>query len=1044
MVAVPAEAVAIGAGSTTLVSIPSGFVVPFDGVNDSSGGSARAVSADGRYAVFSSRSDGLSSGQIDDPGLHCYRRDLTTGTTVLVDRASGAQGAVGNVGCTRPTISPDGGAVAFPSRASNLVLGDSNDAEDAFVRLVGADITYRANVDADGAQTSGSIIDLALAITPGLNQIVGPTVHVAFTTDARIDPTHDTSPNIFDVYLNRYRPFSVVAVGNSTTLLVSRSNGANTNASNGGEASISADGTKVSFTSSSGIDAADTGTDRDVYLRDIAAGTTTLVSRPDGVAGEADGASFAPQISGDGASVAFDSNATNMDDDSGADANGPSGRDVYVRRLAANETLTASLATGSLTQRGSGESLNASINSDGSRVAFLTAAANLGDGDINSTPDIHVRDLAANVTTWASRSDGIGGGPTEAGGRDAAISGDGATVLFDGPARGVAPGADGDANQVFVRALSAGTTRLVSRATGPDTTPFGQLVSNSQLSPADFDDGDGEALARRMTSADGRFVVFASDSDGLLAGQGSPNQQIFLRDMVTGTTRLVSHDATGAPGDGNSGQPTISSDGAAVAFTTRAPKLVTTLTAQVAVWRGATDRVTLVSATSTGIPGTGRSYSPALSADGSKIAFESQAVDLGESVAPGVLVNVWWRDLATGATRLAARADGAAGAPANGVSLRPAISADGSRVAFSTIATNLGDGDTSAILDVHVRDMPSGSTLWASRAGVAGAGGNGSSQHPSLSADGGVVAFESVATNLLPDDADAIRDVFTRDLGSGMSTLVSRAPGATGDKGTKQSRQPLISDDGRRVAFDSLAPNLASDDPNTLDDIFVRDVVDRTTVAVTRVDGAGGTLLGIDSFASFGASPDLHCIAFEGNRPAFVANGYTSPDFTQIYLRTVTGDCAANAAVPGAGAGAGGSGAGATGATGGARARVSLSKVFLQPRAFRTRLGKRGGAILRFTLSERAQVTIAVQRPRVGHRRVARCTVSARTGKRCTVWTIVGSLRLAGQPGANRTRFTGRLMRQTLTPGRYRMRLVATVAGGPPSAPRTVGFRIRR
>ena len=575
------------------------------------------------------------------------------------------------------------------------------------------------------------------------------------------------------------------------------------------------------------------------------ADTTTLVSRPDGVVGQADGSSFASEISNDGGSVVFDSNASNMDDDSGPDVNGVPGRDIYIRRLAANETVTASLVSGSLTQRGTGESLNASISSDGSRVAFLTASANLGDGDTDTTADIHVRDLTTNVTTWASRADGPGGrtdGRRWARRRDLRRRRGGA-LRRSGAGRGAR--LRGDAGQVFLRTLAAGTTRLVSRPTGPDSGAFAQLVNRSSLTPADFDDGDSQPLARRVTSADGRFVVFASESDGMLPGLGAPARQIFVRDMVAGTTRLVSHDASGAPGTDDSGQPTISADGSVVAFTTRAPNLGAVTNAQVNVWRAATDSVSIASATPAGAAGNGRSYSASLSTDGTKLAFESLATDLGETPAPGVTVNAWWRDLTTGTTRLASRADGAAGAAANGASFRPAISGDGKRVGFATVATNLGNGDASATVDVHVRDIAAGTTQWASRVdGPGGVGANGNSVHPSLDADGGVVAFESVATNLTDDDTDAVPDIFTRDLGSGRTTLISRASGAAGDKGTKSSIVPLISGDGRRVAFESLAPNLVPDDPNPADDVFVRDLAARTTVGVSRVDGAGGRCWG--------------------------------------------------------------------------------------------------------------------------------------------------------------------------------------------------------
>ena len=246
--------------------------------------------------------------------------------------------------------------MAFTSLLTNLVPGDTNGIADIFVRMVGAAVTYRANVNVNGAQSTGSVFGAAITTTPAVNRVNGPTVHVALATNGSLDPAHDPDapPGIFDVYLRRSQPLSILAISPSSTTLISRATGATTNAANGGDPSISADGTKVAFTTTSNLDAADTGNDRDVYLRDVNANTTTLVSRPDGVVGQADGSSFASEISNDGGSVVFDSNASNMDDDSGPDVNGVPGRDIYVRRLAANETLTASLVTGSLTQRGNG------------------------------------------------------------------------------------------------------------------------------------------------------------------------------------------------------------------------------------------------------------------------------------------------------------------------------------------------------------------------------------------------------------------------------------------------------------------------------------------------------------------------------------------------------------------------------------------------------------------------------------------------------------------------------------------------------------------
>ena len=131
-------------------------------------------------------------------------------------------------------------------------------------------------------------------------------------------------------------------------------------------------------------------------------------------------------------------------------------------------------------------------------------------------------------------------------------------------------------------------------------------------------------------------------------------------------------------------------------------------------------------------------------------------------------------------------------------------------------------------------------TLVSRVSGANGAGGNGDSDDPSLSADGRYAAFHSIAANLSGEDADGIADVFRRDLQTDVLTLVSRATGAGGAGGTDSSQTPSISADGRVVAFESNADNLSADDDNTYLNVFVRDLEENTTTLVSRVGGAAG------------------------------------------------------------------------------------------------------------------------------------------------------------------------------------------------------------
>jgi hypothetical protein len=193
---------------------------------------------------------------------------------------------------------------------------------------------------------------------------------------------------------------------------------------------------------------------------------------------------------------------------------------------------------------------------------------------------------------------------------------------------------------------------------------------------------------------------------------------------------------------------------------------------------------------------------------------------------------------ASGNLDLVSRASGASGAKGNGLSKVIGISGDGRFVAFSSLATNLSPDDGDATYDSYVRDLQTGTTTLVCRAsGADGAKGNGASADGAVSADGRFVAFESGATNLDPDDGDAIFDAYVRDLQTNTATLASRASGAGGAKGNGNSWRPAISADGRFVAFRSGATNLSPDDGDATEDVFVRDLQANTTTLVSRATG---------------------------------------------------------------------------------------------------------------------------------------------------------------------------------------------------------------
>src|ERR671919_600361 len=138
-----------------------------------------------------------------------------------------------------------------------------------------------------------------------------------------------------------------------------------------------------------------------------------------------------------------------------------------------------------------------------------------------------------------------------------------------------------------------------------------------------------------------------------------------------------------------------------------------------------------------------------------------------------------------------------AGVKGNSESSQASTSADGSKVAFSSQATNLDTADTDAVPDVYVKNLVTGDITLASTSD-AGVKGNGGSLAPFLSADGTKVAFYSRATNLDPADTDGILDVYVKDLLTGDITLASTSD--AGVKGNNQSGVPSLSADRTKVA----------------------------------------------------------------------------------------------------------------------------------------------------------------------------------------------------------------------------------------------------
>lgn len=328
-------------------------------------------------------------------------------------------------------------------------------------------------------------------------------------------------------------------------------------------------------------------------------------------------------------------------------------------------------------------------------------------------------------------------------------------------------------------------------------------------------------------SPDGRYVVFRSPASNLVPGDTNGQWDVFLRDRQTGVTERVSVASDGAEGNekSNNAPPSISADGRYVAFWSWASNLVagdTNQTQDVFVRDRETGITERVSLGPDGAEAIGGSLWPVMTPDGRYVAFTSAAPNLVSGDA-NAADDVFVLDRQTGITEMISV--GSDGVQGTARSSEPSISADGRYVAFTSRASNLVPEDINATTDMFVHDLETGITERVSVRSD-GAEANGESLYPILSADGRYVAFSSRASNLVSEDTNAKMDIFVHDRQTGSTERVSMGPSgaqATGGPTSYQSVFPSVSADGRHVAFTSWASNLVAGDTNKTQDVFVHD-----------------------------------------------------------------------------------------------------------------------------------------------------------------------------------------------------------------------------
>lgn len=372
---------------------------------------------------------------------------------------------------------------------------------------------------------------------------------------------------------------------------------------------------------------------------------------------------------------------------------------------------------------------------------------------------------------------------------------------------------------VFFYAILAHTS--IHAASG-DTLRISLTASGQENNGDDYDPS---------ISATGRYITFYSGASDLVPDDTNKAYDIFIYDLVSGVTERINLSTLGVEANLSSFIPSISADGRYIAYATWATTLVpddTNGRDDIMVYDRQTKETTRVSVSFIGAQAIGSSYYPEISLDGRNVVFESRASNLvpGDTTGTGANFNehrdIFIHNLSkqqTIRTNLSSNGD-----EANRSSNLPTISANGRYVVFDSMATNLVPDDINAQRDVFYHDRTTRETIAVTTAG------DGTSFDPHISEDGRFIVFSSQATNLVPDDDNNNTDIFLFEIENGSITRISTAAG--GGDSDDDSVLPVISSNGQYIAFQSWATNIVADDTNNEADIFVHD---RSSGVTTRV-----------------------------------------------------------------------------------------------------------------------------------------------------------------------------------------------------------------
>jgi hypothetical protein len=412
----------------------------------------------------------------------------------------------------------------------------------------------------------------------------------------------------------------------------------------------------------------------------------------DSAESQANDTSNYPVLSADSRFVAFTSDATNL---VAGDTNNTT--DVFVRDRLLGTTERVSVGPGGV--QGDGYSYMPWLNGNGRYVVFYSEATNLVDDDTNGARDVFVRDRQTGTTERVSvDSAGAQGNGASSSGSDndrPTLSANGRYVVFSSSATNLVDVDTNGKRDYFLHDRQTGHTELIS-VSSDEVQGNGDTHSDAPSEPR------GQ-VALVSVSDDGRYVAFSSQASNLAGIDTSPGpyaEDIFVRDRVAGTTELISHTRSDAnTAAGRSVQPVISRDGRYVAFSSGAsPSLADPASAfgyTVYVHDRDTDTTVVASQSDAGTQSAGNNANVAMSPDGRRVAWETDAFLEGDNDG---FVDVFVRDLVNNTTeRMSVPAAGGNGTNHN---IQPALSAHPGFAAFTAFGDDMAPGDTNTKIDV--------------------------------------------------------------------------------------------------------------------------------------------------------------------------------------------------------------------------------------------------------------------------------------------------------------------------------------------------------